>query len=172
MADIRRVSPGLSRIMEIVDENSSNIPEGAYLEIGRLLMGENKMENGERVVHPMIEQREQPRNLTLMSKIEVITRFTSCKRHISKFIESGEGLNYVIDSLHSMRMDYMTGLYDWMPVDLKRSIEAVANMTEQCMYHNFEALATDGRGNIDRATVVYNTYMHHLGLLCKYIPSA
>lgn len=166
MADVRRVSPGLSRIMEIVDENSSSLPEGAYLELGRLLVGENKMENDQRVIQPPAI----PMDFTLMQKINMLSDIFRCKIRLVQVQEnrgSADG-GELASLLQTITMRSMNGEYNWMPTEIKCSIDTIASMTNNQLYHT--VLRYIDPINY-RAMYTYNLYLHHLDIVCKYMPS-
>lgn len=164
MSEARRVSAGLSRIMEIVDENSSSLPEGAYLEIGRLLVGEHKVENGERVLQP-------PAHWGLMQKINMLSDIFKCKVRLVQVQKNRPGADdgELCSLLQSIFMRSMNGGYNWMPVEIKRSIDTIATMTEGQLYHK---VLTYIEPTNYHAVYVYGLYLHHLEIICKYMPSA
>jgi hypothetical protein len=152
--------------MEIVDENSSSLPEGAYLELGRLIVGENVMVNGQRVIQPPAI----PMDFTLMQKINMLSDIFRCKVRlvqVQKNRDSADG-GELSSLLQSITMRKMDGDYNWMPAEIKCSIDSIASMTESQLYHTVLRYIDP---NNTRAVYTYNVYLHHLDVICKYMPS-
>jgi len=151
--------------MEIVDENSSSLPEGAYLELGRLIVGENKMENGQRVIQPPAI----PMDFTLMQKINMLSDIFRCKVRLVQVQKNrDEDTSELCSLLQSITMHKMSGDYNWMPAEIKCSIDTIASMIEGQLYHM--VLRYIDPTNY-RAVYMYNVYLHHFDIVCKYMPS-